>query len=395
MNNKLQVTLLLCIVLLLGSCKAKQVLQTPEGQHSHASLPSVENHLKGEIDYTYEALDLVQRNADGKEITLGKINTDGTIHFDLPEFDIKAIYDSLNMQPYKLQGSFLMASDCKDQDAFAKTPYDDLYIKKYSLLVRKYGISVAALEPRNDSLATSNKYHWFNIDRAITYIDSCTKINYRNNKIYANVTAHIQFEKGWNFIEESYETIQNESSDDSLATQIRNTHFTKSSPGSKKVKWYLRQIQEDEKIQTAKKLYNLTAIAKEQFENWMPSKLGDLSLLTSEHGNPPRGMKNKNNIHLIYANGSQDKKIDLYVVDCAKNPDDMEMVNFSYAMENRDKDEKDIKPYIAQYNEGEKATMLMYKVEDRIFVNASGVNINAEDLWDYIQTLEVEKLLLK
>ena len=41
------------------------------------------------------------------------------------------------------------------------------------------------------------------------------------------------------------------------------------------------------------------------------------------------------------------------------------------------------------------AIQLFYKVKDRIIVNASGVNINAEDLWDYIQKLNVEKLLKK
>lgn len=362
---------------------------------SNPDLPKVENHLKGDIDYTYEALDLVQRQVDGKEITLGKINTDGNIHFDLPDFDIKAIYDSLNMQPYNLKGYLSMASECKNYDAFAKTPIDDAYIHKYDLLVKKYGIHVATLEPSNDSLATSSKYYWFNIDRAISYVDDCTKINHRNNNIYANVIANIEFEKGWNLIEEKYETIQNENNNDSITTQIKNTHFTKSSPESKKIKWFLRQIQKDEVIQTAKRLYNLTPISKEQFEKWAPNKLRDLSLKTQEHGNAPRGFKNKNNIHLIYTNESQKKEIDLYVVDCAKSPDDMEMINFSYAMENRGKDEKDIKPYIAQYKEEDKTTIIMYKVGERIFVTTSGVNIDEEDMWNYIQQLNVEKLLKK
>ena len=78
-------------------------------------------------------------------------------------------------------------------------------------------------------------------------------------------------------------------------------------------------------------------------------------MTTNEHGNPPRGLKNKNNIHLIYTDKTLKKEIDLYVVDCAKSPDDMEMINFSYAIENRGKDEKDIKPYIAQYSERKKS----------------------------------------
>ena len=391
--NKINIQLLLVMTLSFVCCKAQKVILIPQASQSQTTLPSVENHLKGELDHSHETLDLVSKHITGEEILLGKINNNGTINFNLPEFDIRAQHDSLNYQPSKFQRSFLMTSGCKDQDPFAETPYDDIYSKKYVLNVKKYGINVAVLEAGNDSLATSSKYFWLYVDRAITYKDECTKINSRTNDIYANVTANIQFEKGWNFIEESYESIQFQDNGDSLTTQIRNTHFSKSTPESKKVKWYLRQIKEDKKIQTAKRLDNLTPLTKAQFEKWMPNKLGDLSLTTSEHGNPPKRMKNKNNLHLIYTNESQKKEIDLYVVDCAKSPDDMGMVNLSYIMEYRDKEEKDIKPYITQYNEQEKTTMLMYKVEDRIFVNASGVNLNAEELWGYIQKLDIGKLL--
>ena len=64
-------------------------------------------------------------------------------------------------------------------------------------------------------------------------------------------------------------------------------------------------------------------------------------------------------------------------------------------MENDEKEQKDVKPYVAQYNERTMATQLLYKVEDRLFVNASGKNINSEELWDYIKKLNVEKLLEK
>lgn len=134
-------------------------------------------------------------------------------------------------------------------------------------------------------------------------------------------------------------------------------------------------------------------VAQEKFEQWAPTSLGDLSLTTKEYGKPPAGQQNTDNLHLVYAGEAQEREIDLYVVDCAENPGDMEMVDFAYAMENDGKDEKDIKPYVSQYNEEEKVTMLLYRVEDRIFVNATAVNIDAEDLWVYVQKLNVEQLL--
>jgi len=141
-------------------------------------------------------------------------------------------------------------------------------------------------------------------------------------------------------------------------------------------------------------LDNMAPISKEKFEKWAPDSLGDLSLTSKEHGNPPDGQENKNNIHLIYTSKSQDKSIDLYVVDSTENPKDMEMIDFSYAMENDGKDEEDINPYIAQYNEEEKVTMLLYKVGDSLFVSATGSNLDAEKMWAYVQKLEVNNLLL-
>jgi hypothetical protein len=215
----------------------------------------------------------------------------------------------------------------------------------------------------------------------------------RNKDVATIVNANISFEKGWNFIEDKTKASLYYDKSDVYSTQLMIQEFTKSSPKDKNVRWSLRQVVTDDKLKMAKSLHNLTPITKKQFEKWTPKKLGDLSVTTKEYGKPPKRQKNKNNVHLTYANETQKKEIDLYVVDCAKNPDDMEMVNFAYAMENRGKDKKDIKPYVAQYKEQENTTQLMYKVEDRILVNASGVNMNAEELWSYIQKLKVKKLI--
>ncbi len=386
MKNISLLTIIVTVLIIL-SCNAQQTQNV---------LPKVENHLIGEIDYTHEALELVQRQENGEEISLGKIDKEGIIYFSLPEFDIKALYDSIPLQPYPLQERLLM-SNCKDKDNSTKPSFDDIYTYEYKLFVKKYGTYVAILEAVSDEKKTKNNgsgigsiYSWFYINKAIDYKDECIKTSY-NNAVEATTSVNIQFEKGWNFIEKNQVAVRKY--ENSKITQPEKIEFTKTSPSSKKVKWFLRQIKEDEKIQIAKKLDKLTPITKKQFEKWTPKKLGDLSVTTKEYGKSPRGQKNKNNVHLIYANEGQKKEIELYVVDCAKSPDDMNMINFAYAMENDGKDEKDIKPYVAQYNEREKAMQLLYKVEDRIIVNASGVNMNAEELWGYIKKLKVEKLL--
>ncbi|MFK7814200.1 MAG: hypothetical protein AB8B59_17010 [Maribacter sp.] len=391
---KLKTQILLLVILChLQLCKAQKSQLT-------TGLPKVENQLVGELDYTIEALDLVQSQANGEEISLGKIQTDGTIHFNLPEFD------SIPLILNKFQNWFSIDSDCKDRDVFAETPFDDVSSYKYDpIFIKKYGMNIAALYPVSDEKIVSRKnnqrailpaeakYFWFYIDRDITYKDDCIKISNRTGDAYAKIRANIKFEKGWNFIEENLVYVQEVVQADSQTTTVRTTEFKRSLPASKKVKWIIKQFREDEEIQAFKKLYNLTPISKVQFETWAPNKLGDLALTTKEYGNPPKGRKNKNNIHLIYANESQKKEINLYVVDYSKNPGDLEMIDFAYAMENDGKDEKDIKPYVAQYSEREKVTKLFYKFGDRMFVEASATNINAEDLWGYIKKMKVEKLL--
>lgn len=370
------------------------------------ALPKVENHLNGEIDYSIEPLDLVQRLANGKDISSGKINTDGSIHFELPEYDIKALYDSINLTPVKFQQWFSINSDCRDRDVFAETPFDEVYAEKTrAIYVKKYGIDVAVLEAASDTvqvrnpnasqdnLAESSAYHWFYIGRAIVFEDECAKISHSDNKTYATVNADISFEKGWNFIEESTKWDVGSDQNDPNGIPMKKTYFTKNTPSSKQVRWTLRPIVDSAQIQIAKKLDGLTPITKEQFEAWAPDKLDGLSIATKEYGKPPEGQENKNNIHLVYADEAQE--IELYVVDFSKNPDDVEMIDFAYAMENDGKDEADIKSYITRYNEQENSTQLLYKVDDRMFVEATGTNINGEALWGYIQILNVEKLVNK
>lgn len=396
MNTKSYLLLLLLFAL----------FQSCSGQQSQTELPKVENHLTGELDYTHEALALVQKQVNGEDISLGEITTDGTIHFNLPEYNIKALYESVNLENYKLQSWFSIDSRCKDRDVFAKTPYDDVYaLKTKAIWIKKYGIYVSILETKSnkkklknknasrDSLAIVNEYFWFYIDRAITYKDDCSKVSLSTGEIDVSINTDIEFDKGWNFMEETTEWTLDDIKSNVNTSQSRKIQFTKSSPSAKNVKWSLRQVVNDEKIQTAKKLYNLIPITKNQFEKWAPNKLGDLKVTTKEHGNPPEGEKNKNNMHLIYANKDGNQEIELYVIDAANSPDDMEMINFAYAMENEGKDEKDIKPYVGQFNEQEKVTQLLYKIEDRIIINAAGTGINTEDLWDYIQKLNVDKLL--
>ncbi len=393
MKTKILTTVVLCLFTLF-SAKAQQ---------SKTALPKVENHLKGELDYTHEVLDLVQMQANGEELILGKINKDGTVHFNLPEFNIKALYDSIPLEHYKFQSLFLMDSSCKDRDVFAETPFDDVYAQKYDpIFIRKYGLNVAVLYPVtnekmlsnnqyvSDSLAVGSKYFWFYMDRAIAYNDECIKTSFNGNyDIEVAISANIQFEKGWNFIEENLVEIQDFSRGDYHTTKPKKIQFTQSSPASKKVKWFLKQIMDDEKIQSAKKLFNLDPITKENFQKWLPKKAGDLTRTSYEIGKTLDRSASKNNAFLVFENGNQ--KMEIAVMDGAESPDDLEMVNFAFEMSEVKVD--DGVNYVSRYDDNAKQSQILSLFKDRIVLQARGENMTAEQLWESIKALDIASII--
>ena len=390
------------------------LIQTCKAQKTHTVIPKVENHLKGELDYTHEALDLMQTQANGEEISLGIINTDGTILFNLPEFDIKALYDSIPLQQYKFHSLFLMDSSCKDRDIFAETPFDDVYAQKYDpVYITKYGKNIAILYPvTNDKMLTNNqyvskslavgsKYFWLYIDRAIVYNDECVKTSFKGNyDIEVAISANIQFEKGWNFIEESLVEIQDYSRDDYHTTLPKKIQFTQSAPASKKVKWFLKQIMEDEKILTAKKSYEIEPITKEQIEKWLPKKVGDFTRTSYEFDKILDRSVSKSNVFLVFDNGKQ--KMEIAIIDGAKSPDDLEMVNFAFSMDkNYDRVDKPASDtttkrevhHISKEDKDNKTSQILSVFKDRIVLQAKGVNMTAEQLWQGVKELDIASII--
>lgn len=416
MKNKIYI-LFLFVFTLFQSCKAQQ---------SQTTLPKVENHLKGEIDYTYEALELVQKQQNGEEIILGTINKKGEIKFNVPEFDIKALYDSIPLQPYNFFQLFLMNSDCKDRDLFAETPFNEVYSQKYDpIFIKKYGENVAILFPATDekmfknnhyyrnnsydgkNLVVGSKYYWFYMDRAITFNDNCVKNPIRTSEILKlEISANIILKKGWNFIEEKLESIQEYSTDDDTSILPKSIQFTQSSPDSKKVKWYLIQTIEDEKLAAVKKAFEIAPITKAQFEKWLPEKAGDFTRTSYELDKAlDQSRSTKNNIIIVFENGTQ--KMEIAILDGAKNPDDLEMVKFSFAMDEELK--RDDKPttdtsasdaaikgkvhHISKENKEKKTADLMSVYKDRIVLYASGENMTAAQLWEVIKALDIASII--
>jgi len=255
--------IIILVIILFQSCKTQQ-LQTK------IAVPKIENQLKGELDYTKGGFELVQWQKNGDEITLGRIDEKGEIHFSLPEYDIQAL--GKNHMNSSLESQFIMIF-CKGKGDYAltgqplfKTPYDDVYSQLYlPMYVKKYGVFIAYVSLVSDekmlvkgsyNKVIGSMYSWMYIDRALDYKDACIREANKDTDLEVERIADIQFKKGWNFIKRSLVEVQNygENNEHTIPKKIL---FTLSTPKSEDVKWYLQQQLDDEKILAAKKEYEL------------------------------------------------------------------------------------------------------------------------------------------
>jgi hypothetical protein len=344
----------------------------------------------------------------------------------MPEFDIKALYDNIPLQPQNFFSQFLMNSDCKNRDVFAETPFNEAYAQKFDpIFIQKYGENVAVLYPATDekmfnnnhyyrsnnydgkSLTLGAKYYWFYMDRDISFKDTCVKTPMRNDdSIELTISADIQLKKGWNFIEESLIETQAYSDADYSTTLPKTIRFTNSASSFKKVKWVLIQIIKEDRLEKVKKAYEIKPISKEQFKNWLPEKAGDFTRTSYELDKAlEQSASTKNNMVIVFENGNQ--KMEIAILDGAKNPDDLEMANFSFAMDEEykrdDKPTRDAKAsetaakgeahHISKEDTAQKTAQVMSLFKDRIVLYAKGETMTAVQLWDAIKTLNVGSIL--
>ena len=375
---------------------------------SATGLPKVENNLGGEFDYTKNELQLILKELGGDETVIGKITKDGLIHFDFPEMDIKAIYKKNNFASASLQ-SLLGMTGCKDEDPFAKRDHDNVIAHKYTeISINKYGVAIAQLSPvsskgvldnnqySNKVLKKGSQYSFYAIDSDVQFKEECMKTSFNGTyDIELLLAGNIKFNKGINLIEETLVEIQDYKKGDYHAQIPKKITYSNANHEDTAIKWHIKRSEglTNEKIQLAKNLYNLTPLTKKEFMKWVPKKLGDLSITSSEYGATLPRSKNKNNVHLVFSNEAKKRKIEVYIVDSAKNIEDLGMAIMIYEMDAQHGDSKQQKLYVSQYKKDKNTTKLIYKVADRIVIDAVGLNMKPDELWGYIKKLNIEKLI--
>jgi len=148
-----------------------------------------------------------------------------------------------------------------------------------------------------------------------------------------------------------------------------------------------------------KRLSKLKPITKEQIKTWMPEEVGDLKR-SSFNISKELGMTCK----LVFKDEDNKRKININIIDGAGNGAPM-MAMFSM-MQNMDIDKENDAGYERTEKFGSQKVYVKYEkltnyeksklqctLNGRFGIEANAWGMTPEELWEYIQKLEIEKLI--
>lgn len=239
MKNKL-IALVIILIVLSVNCKAQ----------SNFDLESL---LKIE-DYTYGSLEMkVIPFGLGKEIYIGKILEDGTIHFEWPKIESASIESSsIFMEPIKtvlLGMNYCEEDQIKDNSencSVVNTQYIYLYKdkKQVGVLFPSTDHAILDNEPANiySNLTSGSSLSWFYSDGDCVFIAKCVeklewegKYNFERENTY-----DIHLKKGWNIVQYTLSEIE-EFKDENGAGKMEKKVQMKTLdriPGN--IKWHIK-----------------------------------------------------------------------------------------------------------------------------------------------------------
>lgn len=144
----------------------------------------------------------------------------------------------------------------------------------------------------------------------------------------------------------------------------------------------------------AKLLNKLEPTTNKQYEKWLPKKVGKFQL-KSHKINEKIAKNTKNNIQLVYESKLQ--KIEVIIVDAAKNPNSLEMIYFAFDMDKQfSKEKKKLNGnephHISKYNKEKKEAQILTIINKRFGVSAKANNVNSKELCEFVKKLNIEKL---
>jgi hypothetical protein len=386
------------------SCKAQQ-------SQNKNTLPKIENYTKGELEIKVETF------GSKTPISVGKITADGNIHFNFPKLDLNAMGENEEAYFFSMRkmGRVVGLFVCHDKEVAENTESVGA-IEVRNFFLYKYGQIVGEIRPATQKEVLHNDYaigssiSWFYSDgegkvkaTCIVYEDDENASDGLDRNTIRNKTSYdISFKEGWNIVthrllEKKDMTINGYSFSRRLIEEKKSVATIPST-----INWYMNYTANDELLEIEHQLFKLKPITKQQYESWLPKKLGNLKRTSYEVGKTLERMPTLNNVNLLFEKGSE--KVDLTIVDCAGNKDATSMYTLMQDMSSRDWKDKTETGYrsaskiddtrvMTTYNEKEAKTTLNYNANGRFLVKAEGTNIKPTALWEILKGLQIEKLI--
>lgn len=391
MKNKI---ILLITFLSLFSCKIQQT-------QTNVSLPKIENYTKGELEIKIISF------GENNPITIGKIMADGTIHFNWPKLDLSKINEDKYFT--RLIKNFIGGKFCNDPNVIFTNDKVKLVENKFIYLF-KYGQAVGTIIPSTQKGKEHNKKQLGStINWIYSYNETNAKANCNEKKEWKGrysfdqtTTYDLKFKKGFNLVSNTVTVIEEWDNGEIKGNLPKNRIIKSIDRIPSNIHWHLKYWVDDELLEIEHQLFKLKPINKQQYESWLPKKLGNLERISYEIGKKLKRMPTLNNVNFLFKKDA--KTINLTIVDCAGNKDVASVYTLMKDIASRDwKDDKgtgyesassmDGKRVMTTYNEKEAKTTLNYNSNERFLVKAEAINIKAEELWKILKNLEIEKLI--
>ena len=390
---------LLFVFVLFQVCKAQK---TP------VALPKITNYHKGELEIKVAPFGL------DDPIAVGKISTDGTIHFNFPETELDTTDETPLYSAQKI-GRAVGMFVCHDKEIVENTKTVTA-IEVKDIFLYKYGQQVGALLQATNEEALNNEFgigstlSWFissgeGVFKATCFVyedDSSGKGGLDKNNLRNKTSYDITFTKGWNIVE--HKLLETKELEDDRGKYSRRLIEEKISVAKipNTINWYLKYWANDEYLEIEHQLAMQKPLTKEKYKAWVPKKLGDLKRTSYAIGKELERIPTPSNVELLFENGA--KKVTITIVDCADNKEAATMYTLMLDMASTDwKDETETgyksaskmngTRVITEYDENEAKTLLSYNADNRFLIKADALHIDPEELWGYMQELAIENLV--
>lgn len=385
-------------------------LKTCNAQQTETILPKIENYTRGELEIKVAPFGL------DSLISIGKVTANGAIHFNFPDTHLGTTDETQFYTTQKI-GRAIGMHVCHDKLIEDQTE-EVTALEVKNIFLYKYGQQVGALFSATQDEANRNE---FSLGSKLSLVLSsgegkfkatCTvyeddtsgngevdKNNLRNKTSY-----NINLKKGWNFVE--HKLVKTKELEDDRGKYKRRLIEEKLSIDKipTTMNWYIDYWANDASLEIEQDLIVKTPITKSQYQDWLPTTLGELKRTDYEIGKKLERVPTLNNIELLFEKGTKNAKVT--IVDCASNIQSAKMFTLMQEMANtiwKDKTDTGYRGIlklentgvIVEYNDSEVKTLMSYTTNGRFLVKAEAENIKPEELWELLKTIEIENLIEK